>query len=82
MSHEAIDQPNRNGQQAADVMVVPKAERRRFGAEYKLRILAEADSCTQRGAIGAVLMVQGRDEGVTTLLDHSHSEPPVTWRQR
>ena len=65
MSHETTVQPSRNGQQAADVIktpdpeVVPKAERRRFGAEYKLRILAEADACTQRGEIGALLRREG-----------------------
>lgn len=39
--------------------VTPKAERRRFSAEYKLRILAEADGCTERGAIGALLRREG-----------------------
>ena len=42
-----------------DPQVVPKAERRKFGAEYKLRILAEADECTERGAIGALLRREG-----------------------
>jgi hypothetical protein len=35
-----------------DPQVVPKAERRRFSNEYKLRILSEADACSERGAIG------------------------------
>jgi len=39
--------------------VTPKAERRRFSPEYKLRILAEADACTERGAIGALLRREG-----------------------
>ena len=38
-----------------DPQVVPKAERRKFSAEYKLRVLAEADACTERGQIGALL---------------------------
>ena len=65
MSQEPIVQPSRNGQHAAEVVstpdpeVVPKAERRRFTAEYKLRILAEADACTQRGEIGALLRREG-----------------------
>src|SRR5438270_10092892 len=42
-----------------DPQVVPKAERRRFSAEYKQRILAEADRCTQRGQIGALLRREG-----------------------
>jgi len=65
MSQETIVQASRNGQQTAAIVkppdpeVVPKAERRRFGAEYKLRILAEADACTQRGQIGALLRREG-----------------------
>ncbi len=42
-----------------DPQVVPKAERRRFSNEYKLRILGEADACTERGAIGALLRREG-----------------------
>lgn len=42
-----------------DPQVVPKAERRQFSAEYKLRILAEADACTERGEIGALLRREG-----------------------
>ena len=42
-----------------DPQVVPKAERRQFSTEYKLRILAEADACTERGAIGALLRREG-----------------------
>ena len=42
-----------------DTQVVPKAERRCFSAEYKLRILTEADGCTQRGQIGALLRREG-----------------------
>jgi len=39
--------------------VVPKAERRRFSAEYKQRILTEADACRERGQIGALLRREG-----------------------
>lgn len=42
-----------------DPQVVPRAERRKFNAEYKLRILAEADACTERGQIGALLRREG-----------------------
>jgi transposase-like protein len=56
--------------------VPEKPTRRRFTAEYKLRILAEADACTERGALGELLRREGlysshlstwqrqRDEGV------------------
>lgn len=40
--------------------VQPKAERRTFSAEYKRRIVAEAEQC-QRGELGALL----RREGLT-----------------
>jgi transposase len=38
--------------QVPDPQVVPKAERRRFSAEYKLSILAEADRCREHGTLG------------------------------
>ena len=77
MSHDQVVQASRNGRQAADIVkvpdpeVVPKAERRRFTAEYKLRILAEADACKERGEIGALLRREG--------LYHSHLDK---WRQQ
>lgn len=42
-----------------DPEVVPKAERRRFSAEYKQRILTEADRCSEQGQIGALLRREG-----------------------
>ena len=42
-----------------DPEVVPKAKRRQFSAKYKMRILAEADNCTERGEIGALLRREG-----------------------
>ena len=36
-----------------------KAERRRFSAEYKRRILREADACTQPGELSALLRREG-----------------------
>ena len=44
---------------APDPEVVPKAKRRRFSAEYKLRILREADACDKPGEIGALLRREG-----------------------
>jgi len=43
-----------------DPEVQPKAQRRRFSAEYKRRIIAEADRC-QHGELGSLL----RREGLT-----------------
>lgn len=42
-----------------DVEVVAKAERRRFTAEYKRRIVREADRCARPGEIGALLRREG-----------------------
>src|SRR2546422_11270296 len=39
--------------------VVAKAQRRRFTAEYKRRIVREADRCTHPGEIGALLRREG-----------------------
>jgi len=52
-----------------EVEVLAKATRRRFTAEYKLKILREADTCTEPGAIGALL----RREGL-------YSSNVTTWR--
>jgi len=51
--------------------VVSKAQRRHFSAQYKLDILTEADNCTERGAIGALL----RREGL-------YSSHLTTWRKQ
>ena len=42
-----------------DPEVVPKASRRTFSAEYKLRILREAERCTKPGQVGALLRREG-----------------------
>ena len=44
---------------APDPEVVPKAKRRQFSADYKKRILAEAEAAQQPGAIGAMLRREG-----------------------
>ncbi len=44
-----------SNQQQPQNEVTPKAKRRRFSAQYKLRILEETDRCTQPGQIGALL---------------------------
>ena len=78
MSHESSRRPGSNATHAQtdtvtppDPQVIPKAERRRFNAEYKQRILAEADACTERGQIGALLRREG--------LYSSHLD---TWRKQ
>ena len=52
----------KNGRQPAEVPdpeVLAQAKRRRFTAEYKQRILEEADQCQEQGAIGALLRREG-----------------------
>lgn len=47
------------GSMEQEVEVVAKAQRRRFTAAYKRRILDEAERCTQPGAVGALLRREG-----------------------
>jgi transposase-like protein len=54
-----------------DPEVAEKKPRRKFTAKYKLRILAQADVCTQPGQLGALL----RREGL-------YSSNLTTWRQQ
>ena len=54
-----------------DPEVPEKKPRRKFTAKYKLRILAEADRCTQPGQMGALL----RREGL-------YSSNLTTWRHQ
>ncbi len=42
-----------------EVEVVAKGERRRFTAEYKLKVLREADHCKEPGEIGGLLRREG-----------------------
>lgn len=56
---------------AANPEVVAKPARRRYTAEYKLRILREADACVEPGQIGALL----RREGL-------YSSLLTTWRRQ
>ena len=44
---------------APDPEVVARPTRRRFSAEYRLRVLEEADRCTQPGEIGRLLRREG-----------------------
>ena len=48
-----------NGKLIPDPGVLEKPVRRRFTAEYKLRILGEADRSTESGQLGAVLRREG-----------------------
>ena len=56
---------------APDPEVPAKVQRRQFTAEYRRRILKEADACKKRGALGALL----RREGL-------YSSHLVIWRRQ
>lgn len=56
---------------APDPEVPEKAKRRRFTADYKLRIVQAAERCTQTGEVGALL----RREGL-------YSSHLTMWRQQ
>lgn len=74
MAHSPFLHTHSNGvnrSERPDAEVVPKARRRTFTAAYKLRILEEADRCTEPGQIGALL----RREGL-------YSSNLVTWRRQ
>ena len=60
-----------SGEKVPDPEVMARPKRRRFTAEYKLRILREADACKGSGEIGALL----RREGL-------YSSHLVLWRRQ
>ena len=73
---------------APTVELVEHAKRRRFTADYKLRILAEADAAREPGTVGALLRREGlysshlttwrrqRDEGALLALSQSRGRKP------
>jgi transposase len=75
-----------------DPELVERAKRRRFTAEYKLRILQQAEACTQPGEIGALLRREGlytshltawrkqRDAGALEALDRKRGRKPIDRR--
>ena len=79
--------PAREG--VPDPELVERAKRRRFTAEYKLRILRQAEACTRPGEIGALLRREGlytshltawrkqRDAGALEALDRKRGRKPA-----
>jgi transposase-like protein len=57
-----------------DPELVEQAARRRFTAEYKLRILREAEACTRPGEIGALLRREGLYTSHLTYWRKQHDE--------
>lgn len=61
MSHDQLLTPSNGNltQSVPDPQVTPKAKRRTFSAEYKLRMLDEAAQCHKPGERGALLRREG-----------------------
>ena len=87
----AAARPVREG--VPDPELVERAKRRRFSAEYKLRILGQAEACTRPGEIGALLRREGlytshltawrkqRDAGALEALDRKRGRKPADPRE-
>lgn len=59
LSGEPLKRERLEASPAPDPQVVEKARRRRFTGSYKLRILRQAESCTEPGELGALLRREG-----------------------
>jgi transposase len=74
MEENSTAPPSREGKRSAaappDAEVVDQPTRRRFSPSYKLRIVEEADRCTEPGEVGRLL----RREGL-------YSSHLTTWRK-
>ena len=81
------------GRAAPDAELVERPRRRRFSAEYKLRILREVDACSRPGEIGALLRREGlysallskwrqqRDAGALEALGRRLGRKPIDRRE-
>ena len=75
-----------------DPELVERAKRRRFSAEYKLRVLREAEACSRPGEIGALLRREGlytshltawrkqREQGALQALGRARGRKPADRR--
>src|SRR6266702_7343802 len=81
------------GRAASDPELVERPLRRRFSAQYKMRILREAEACARPGEIGALLRREGlysghlskwrrqRDAGALEALERPRGRKPVDRRE-
>lgn len=77
---------------APDPELVERPKRRRYSAEYKLRVLREAEACTRPGEVGALLRREGlytshltywrkqRDAGALSALSRPRGRKPADRR--
>jgi len=85
----ATSEPAANGTAPPDPEVLERPRRRRFSAEYRLRILRQADACTMPGELGALLRREGlyssslanwrrqRDRGAIEALGQQRGRKPT-----
>src|SRR5680860_1030045 len=59
-----------------DLEVVDKPSRRRFSPSYKLRIVEEADACTESGAVGRLLWREAARSGSLKALSQKRGRKP------
>lgn len=77
-----------------DPELIERPRRRRFTAEYKLRVLTEADGCSRPGEVGALLRREGlysslltewrrqRERGALQALERPRGRPKADPRER
>ena len=53
------DESSKKDDQKSSSEVKPRTSRRRFGRDYNLSVLAEADACKKPGELGALLRREG-----------------------
>jgi transposase len=90
----AVPMGSPGAERVPDPELVAQARRRSFTAEYKARILAEADAASQPGEVGALLRREGlytshltywrkqRKEGALKELGKPRGRPPVDRRDQ
>jgi transposase len=95
VAERAVGERSESGGRAApDPELVERPLRRRFSAQYKLRILGEVETCSRPGEIGALLRREGlysghlskwrrqRDAGALEALGRPRGRKPADWRDR
>ena len=85
---------NGSGAPAPDPELVERPQRRRYSAQYKLKIVQQAEACKEPGEVGALLGREGlytshltywrkqRDDGALEALGRQRGRKPADRRDR
>jgi len=85
---------NGSGAPAPDPELVERPQRRRYSAQYKLKIVQQAEACKEPGEVGALLRREGlytshltywrkqRDDGALEALGRQRGRKPADRRDR